>query len=197
MSDAAPNSATGTNDPSFVIQRVYLKDLSLEQPNAPGILLVASEPQIQVELDIAVDRLTDELFEVALVSTVTARVDGKVMFLVEAKQAGIFEFKNIPPEQIDPMLGITCPTIIFPYLRSNVADIISRARILTFMACMRIAWRKPKPRKVLKRVLVTQKARLSCPTNEYHGSWWWSMGYGNRPICSPPSCPLFGLFMGA
>jgi preprotein translocase subunit SecB len=54
-------------------------------------------------------------------------VDGKVMFLVEAKQAGIFEFKNIPPEQIDPMLGITCPTIIFPYLRSNVADIISRA----------------------------------------------------------------------
>ena len=95
MSDAATNSATGSSDPSFVIQRVYLKDLSLEQPNAPGILLVASEPQIQVELDIAVDRLTEELFEVALLSTVTARVDGKVMFLVEAKQAGIFEFKNI------------------------------------------------------------------------------------------------------
>jgi len=127
MSDAATNSATGSNEPSFVIQRVYLKDLSLEQPNAPGILLVASEPQIQVELDIAVDRLSDELFEVALLSTVTARVEGKVMFLVEAKQAGIFEFKNIPVEQIDPMLGITCPSIIFPYLRSNVADIISRA----------------------------------------------------------------------
>ncbi len=127
MSDAATNSAMGSSDPSFVIQRVYLKDLSLEQPNAPGILLVASEPQIQVELDIAVDRLTEELFEVALLSTVTARVDGKVMFLVEAKQAGIFEFKNIPLEQIDPMLGITCPTIIFPYLRSNVADTISRA----------------------------------------------------------------------
>ena len=127
MSDAATNSATGSNEPSFVIQRVYLKDLSLEQPHAPGILLVASEPQIQVELDIAVDRLSDELFEVALLSTVTARVEGKVMFLVEAKQAGIFEFKNIPIEQIDPMLGITCPTIIFPYLRSNVADIISRA----------------------------------------------------------------------
>jgi preprotein translocase subunit SecB len=127
MSDAATNSATGPSDPSFVIQRVYLKDLSLEQPNVPGILLVASEPQIEVELDIAVDRLTEELFEVALLSTVTARVDGKVMFLVEAKQAGIFECKNIPPEQIDPMLGIGCPTILYPYLRSNIADIISRA----------------------------------------------------------------------
>ncbi len=66
MSDAATNSATGSNEPSFVIQRVYLKDLSLEQPNAPAILLVASEPQIKVELDIAVDRLSDKLFEVVL-----------------------------------------------------------------------------------------------------------------------------------
>ena len=127
MSDAAPNSATGTNDPSFVIQRVYLKDLSLEQPNAPGILLVASEPQIQVELDIAVDRLTDELFEVALVSTVTARVDGKVMFLVEAKQAGIFEVRNVPDEQLELILGISCPNILYPYLRANIADTITRA----------------------------------------------------------------------
>jgi preprotein translocase subunit SecB len=114
-------------EPGFRIQRIYLKDLSLEQPNAPQILLVAAEPQLEVEVDVAVTRLGDEVFEVALIATVTAKVDSKALFLVEAKQAGIFEFSHIPPEQIDPMLGIACPTILYPYLRSNVADTISRA----------------------------------------------------------------------
>jgi preprotein translocase subunit SecB len=116
-----------SKEPGFRIQRIYLKDLSLEQPNAPQILLVASEPQVQVEIDISVAPLSEGVFEVALSSTVTAKVDTKVLFLVEAKQAGIFEFSNIPVEQIDPMLGIACPTILYPYLRSNIADIISRA----------------------------------------------------------------------
>lgn len=124
---AAHDGANTANEPSFNIQRIYLKDVSLEQPNAPAILLVQEEPQIQVEVDISVDPLAEGIFEVALISTLTARVDGKVLFLVEAKQAGIFHFSHIPPEQVDPMLGVTCPTILFPYLRSNVADIISRA----------------------------------------------------------------------
>ena len=120
-------NAEQSKEPGFRIQRIYLKDVSLEQPNAPQILLVASEPQVQVEIDIAVAPLSEGIFEVALSSTVTAKVDAKVLFLVEAKQAGIFEFSNIPVEQIDPMLGIACPTILYPYLRSNIADIISRA----------------------------------------------------------------------
>ena len=125
---SATNAANSeSKDPSFRIQRIYLKDLSLEQPNAPEIFLVVAEPQVQVEIDIAVKRINDELFEVSLSSTLTARVEGKVLFLVEANQAGIFEFNNIPAEQIDPMLGITCPTILYPYLRSNMADVISRA----------------------------------------------------------------------
>ena len=125
---SAPSAANSeSKDPSFRIQRIYLKDLSLEQPNAPEIFLVVAEPQVQVEIDIAVKRISDELFEVSLSSTLTARVEGKVLFLVEAIQAGIFEFNNIPAEQVDPMLGITCPTILYPYLRSNVADVISRA----------------------------------------------------------------------
>jgi preprotein translocase subunit SecB len=124
---AAPDGVDSSKQPGFRIQRIYLKDLSLEQPNAPQILLLAAEPQLEVEVDVAVTRLTDELFEVALIATVTAKVDSKVLFLVEAKQAGIFEFSHIPPEQIDPMLGIACPTILYPYLRSNIADTISRA----------------------------------------------------------------------
>ena len=125
---SAPQASTEqSQEPGFRIQRIYLKDVSLEQPNAPQILLVASEPQVQVEIDISVAPLSEGIFEVALSSTVTAKVDAKVLFLVEAKQAGIFEFSNIPAEQIDPMLGIACPTILYPYLRSNIADIISRA----------------------------------------------------------------------
>ena len=125
---SAPQASTEqSKEPGFRIQRIYLNDLSLEQPNAPQILLVASEPQVEVEVDVAVTRLSDEIFEVALIATVTAKVESKVLFLVEAKQAGIFEFSNIPPEQIDPMLGIACPTILYPYLRSNIADTISRA----------------------------------------------------------------------
>jgi preprotein translocase subunit SecB len=120
-------AAENSKEPGFRIQRIYLKDLSLEQPHAPQILLVSAEPQIEVEVDIAVIRLGDEIFEVALSATVTAKVEGKALFLVEAKQAGIFEFNNIPAEQIDPMLGIACPTILYPYLRSNIADTISRA----------------------------------------------------------------------
>ena len=127
QSSAPQEGMDNSNEPGFRIQRIYLKDLSLEQPNAPQILMIASEPQIQVDVDIAVSPLTDGIFEVALSSTITAKVDTKVLFLIEAKQAGIFEFSNIPAEQIDPMLGIACPTILYPYLRSNIADIISRA----------------------------------------------------------------------
>ena len=130
MTEQTPAPQAGTDqakEPGFRIQRIYLKDVSLEQPNAPQILLVASEPQVHVEIDISVAPLSEGIFEVALSSTVTAKVDTKVLFLVEAKQAGIFEFSNIPVEQIDPMLGIACPTILYPYLRSNIADIISRA----------------------------------------------------------------------
>ncbi len=122
-----PKNSDKDTAPEFRIQRVYLKDLSLEQPNAPQILLVPAEPQIKVEMDISVLPLSEGLFEVAVMGTVTAEVNSKVLFLIEAKQAGIFEFINIPPEQVDPMLGITCPTILYPYLRSNIADVISRA----------------------------------------------------------------------
>jgi preprotein translocase subunit SecB len=127
QSSAPQAEADKSKDPGFQIQRIYLKDLSLEQPNAPQILLVVAQPQVEVEIDIGVTPLSDNIFEVAVMATVTAKVDSKVLFLVEAKQAGIFEFSNIPPQQIDPMLGIACPTILYPYLRSNIADIISRA----------------------------------------------------------------------
>jgi preprotein translocase subunit SecB len=113
--------------PVFQIQRVYLKDMSLEQPNSPAIFLEQEGPAIEVSLDVGAEQLADGIYETTVTITVTAKIKDKVAFLVEGKQAGIFEARNIPVDQLDPMLGIGCPTIIYPYLRSNIADVITRS----------------------------------------------------------------------
>lgn len=113
--------------PVFQIQRVYLKDLSLEQPNSPQILLEQEQPQVDINLGLEAQPVAEGMFEVAVTATVTTRIKDKTLFLVEAKQAGIFELRNIPDEQINPIIGIACPQIVYPYLRASVADIITRA----------------------------------------------------------------------
>ncbi|NUU03751.1 protein-export chaperone SecB [Herbaspirillum robiniae] len=113
--------------PVFQIQRVYLKDLSLEQPNSPAIFLEQEAPAIEVSVDVGAEALAEGVFESTVTITVTAKVKDKVAFLVEGKQAGIFEIRNVPAEQLDPLLGIGCPNIIYPYLRANIADAITRA----------------------------------------------------------------------
>lgn len=113
--------------PVFQIQRMYLKDLSLEQPNSPQILLEQQQPQVDIQLGVGAEQVADGIFEVTVTATVTTKVKDKVLFLVEAKQAGIFEIRNVPEEQMGPVVGVVCPQIVFPYLRSNVADIVQRA----------------------------------------------------------------------
>ena len=116
-----------SQDPVFQIQRVYLKDLSLEQPNSPAILLEPQQPTVDIQLGVETQAIADGLYEVAVSATVQTKVDEKTVFLVEAKQAGIFEVRNVPEEQMAPLMGIACPQIVYPYLRGNVADIIQRA----------------------------------------------------------------------
>ncbi|MNR80726.1 Protein-export protein SecB [compost metagenome] len=113
--------------PLFQIQRVYLKDLSLEQPNSPAIFLEQEQPTIEVAVDVGAQPLAEGIFESTVTITVTAKIADKIAFLVEGKQAGIFEIRNIPDEQLDPLLGIGCPNVIYPYLRANIADAITRA----------------------------------------------------------------------
>ncbi|WP_370263770.1 protein-export chaperone SecB [Limnobacter sp.] len=110
----------------FQLQRVYIKDASLELPNAPQIFLDKTPPKIEVAVDVGAGRLAETIFESEVTVTVTAKIEDKVAFLVECKQAGIFEIANVPPEQFDPLLGILCPNMIYPYLRANVADLITR-----------------------------------------------------------------------
>jgi len=113
--------------PIFQIQRVYLKGLSLEQPNSPAIFLEEEAPRIEVSVDVGGETLADGIFESVVTVTVTAKIADRVAFLVEGKQAGVFEARNLPAEQLDLLLGIGCPTIIYPYLRANIADAITRA----------------------------------------------------------------------
>ena len=114
-------------NPVFQIQRVYLKDVSLEQPNSPAILLEQAQPSVDIQLGVEATPVADGIYEVAVTATVQTKIEDKTVFLVEAKQAGIFEIRNIPEEQMGGVIGIACPQIIYPYLRGNVADIVTRA----------------------------------------------------------------------
>ena len=114
-------------NPVFQIQRVYLKDLSLEQPNSPGILLEQEQPTVDIQLSVEATPVAEGIYEVAVTATVQTKIQDKTVFLVEAKQAGIFEIRNIPEDQMGPIMGIACPQIVYPYLRGNVADIVNRA----------------------------------------------------------------------
>lgn len=113
--------------PVFQIQRVYLKDVSLEQPNSPAILLEQAQPSVDIQLGVEATPVAEGIFEVAVTATVQTKIEDRTVFLVEAKQAGIFEIRNIPEEQMGGVIGIACPQIVYPYLRGNVADIITRA----------------------------------------------------------------------
>ena len=118
MSDATP---------VFQIQRMYLKDLSLEQPNSPQILLEQQQPQVDIQLGVGAEQVADGIFEVTVTATVTTKIGDKTLFLVEAKQAGIFEIRNVPADQMQGIISIVCPQMIYPYLRAIVSDICTRA----------------------------------------------------------------------
>ena len=113
--------------PVFQIQRIYLKDLSLEQPNSPQVLLEQTQPQVDIQLSMAAESVAQALFEVTVTATVTTKVGDKTLFLVEAKQAGIFEIRNVPADQQQGILGVVCPQMLYPYLRAIVSDVCTRA----------------------------------------------------------------------
>ncbi len=119
--------ADENNTPVFQIQRIYLKDLSLEQPNSPAILLEQTQPNIDINLTLSAEPAAEGFFEVCVTATVNTKVGDRTLFLVEAKQAGIFEIRNVPQEQMEGIIGIVCPQMLYPYLRAIVSDVCTRA----------------------------------------------------------------------
>lgn len=114
--------------PMFNIEKIYVKDMSLEIPNAPQIFLEREAPQVDVQLHTQSGKVDDGIYQTLLTVTVTAKMaDGKTMFLAEAGQAGIFQIRNVPQADLDPVLGITCPNLLFPYVRETISDMVTRA----------------------------------------------------------------------
>jgi preprotein translocase subunit SecB len=113
--------------PVFGIEKLYVKDLSLEVPNAPEVFLEREQPQIEIQLNTGGRGVGEGVFEVVLTVTVTAKMGEKTVFLVEVGQAGIFRIQNVPEEQMEPLIAVACPNILFPYAREAVSDAVSRA----------------------------------------------------------------------
>ena len=113
--------------PAFAIEKIYVKDLSLEIPHAPDVFAAGEQPQVDVQLHSAAGLVAEGLYQVVLTVTVTAKAGDKTMFLVEVAQAGIFQIRNVPETDLEPLLSTACPNILFPYARETVSDVISRA----------------------------------------------------------------------
>ncbi|MDO8292387.1 MAG: protein-export chaperone SecB [Gallionella sp.] len=120
-------AAQENNQPVFNIEKIYVKDLSLEIPHAPQIFLEREGPQIDVQLSTQTAAIDGDVYEVLITNTVTAKIGEKVMFLIEAKQAGIFRLSNLPKEDMESVLAVMCPNILFPYLREVVSNVAVRA----------------------------------------------------------------------
>ena len=114
------------NQASFQIEKIYAKDVSLEIPNAPQVFTEQIQPQLEVQIATEVSNFAEGLYEVTVSATVTAKAGERTVFLAEAVQAGIFSLRNVPQQELDPLLGIGCPTIIFPYLRETISDLVVR-----------------------------------------------------------------------
>jgi preprotein translocase subunit SecB len=112
--------------PMFNMEKIYVKDLSLEIPHAPKIFLVRDNPQVDIQLHTQASSVEEGQFEVVVMATVTAKIGDQMMFLIEVKQAGIFQIRNVPTDELEPILAVMCPNILFPYLREAVSDVAVR-----------------------------------------------------------------------
>ncbi|MFZ5502439.1 MAG: protein-export chaperone SecB [Pseudomonadota bacterium] len=129
MTDAAKETA----QPVFQMEKIYVKDASLEIPHAPAIFLERENPQIEVQLHTQTRPIEAHVYDVEVTATVTAKLGDKVMFLIEVKQAGIFQVRDVAPHELEPILAVTCPNILFPYLREVVSDLSVRGGFAPMM----------------------------------------------------------------
>jgi preprotein translocase subunit SecB len=120
---AAPSNGQGA---AFAIERIYIKDLSIENPGAPQSFQLAEAPAVEIGLRTRGAGVAPDVFECVLTVTVTATSQGKTVFLVEVSQAGLFVIKGVPANDMQPILAIACPNILFPYARETIADAIGR-----------------------------------------------------------------------
>lgn len=113
--------------PVFNVEKLFVKDLSIEVPNAPKIYLERDTPQVEIQMNNAASPIDDGYYEVLLTVTVTAKLGEKSVFLVEVTQGGVFQIRNVPQNELDIVLGVTCTNMLYPYAREVVSDAVVRA----------------------------------------------------------------------
>lgn len=113
--------------PVFSIEKIYVKDLSLEVPGAPQVFLETEQSQLEIHLEQQNATVSEGLYEVTLTVTVSAKAASKTLFLVEASQAGIFQIRNVGEDNLGAVLGMLCPNVLFPYARETISDTVNRA----------------------------------------------------------------------
>jgi preprotein translocase subunit SecB len=117
----------GAQAPTFSIDKIYVKDLSLENPGAPKSFMIQETPQVEVGLRTRGEQVEQDIFESVLTVTLTAKAGDKTLFLIEASQAGIFTIRGVPQEHMQQVLAVNCPTVLFPYIRETLSDAVVRA----------------------------------------------------------------------
>jgi preprotein translocase subunit SecB len=110
----------------FLLQRIYVKDVSFETPNSPDVFRQEWKPENNLNLNTQVNKLEDEAFEVVLTLTLTVKVGEKTAYLAEVQQAGIFSFKGFQEQELPPMFGVLCPNTLFPYAREAISDLVAK-----------------------------------------------------------------------
>ena len=113
--------------PMFTVEKLFVKDLSIEVPNAPKIYLEREAPQVEIQMNNVANPVDEGFYEVLLTVTVTAKIGEKSVFLVEVTQGGVFQIRGVPQQEMDVVLGVTCTNILYPYAREVVSDAVVRA----------------------------------------------------------------------
>ncbi len=124
MAEEKQSGATEAEGPRFVVQKLFLKDVSFESPSSPEVFQDQGQPELKMNLNQRVKSLEDNNYEVILTVTVTCKVGDKTAYLAEVQQGGIFGITGFEPEQAQATLGSYCPTLLFPYARQQISDLV-------------------------------------------------------------------------
>ncbi|MGB0466815.1 MAG: protein-export chaperone SecB [Pontibacterium sp.] len=127
MSENEKNQQSEAQGPQFAVQRVYIKDSSLESPNSPAVFTKQWQPEINLDMNSRTQQLGEGAYEVVLTLTITVKNDEETAFLVELQQAGIFSVSGLDEAELHHTLGAFCPNILFPYAREAIDSMVTKA----------------------------------------------------------------------
>lgn len=119
----AEENAVSDDAPVFAIDKIYLKDVSFESPNSPNCFMSTDQPDLDLNMNIEHRQVGEDAYEVILKVTIEAKIKEDALFLVEIQQAAVFLIKNIPEQNMAPIMGIECPNVLFPYAREAISDL--------------------------------------------------------------------------